>query len=199
MSAHRPRYARPDRRPRGGRVHDRRSAHRRAGDDDRHPRPDRSVRQLAQAHVAFRTPHRDGPPRTARDRTPADVPVQPAGDGVGAGPLKRKKPTRITTSTANGPVTCTSVGYGCYAFNDFATTEEEPLVNPGKEKECATTAESECGIAVASPTGRKCTEKGRRLRMGRRAGGRQRLRLHHLAQRQAAAPNVRPKSTTTSA
>jgi Tfp pilus assembly protein PilV len=59
----------------------------------------------------------------------------------------------------NSPVKCTSVGYGCFAFNERATSEEEPLVNAAKEKECATTSEGECGIVASSPTGRKCTEK----------------------------------------
>lgn len=59
----------------------------------------------------------------------------------------------------NSPVKCTSVGYGCFAFNEQATTEEEPLVAPTKEKECLTTSEAECGIVAASPTGRKCSEK----------------------------------------
>src|SRR2546430_2159922 len=40
----------------------------------------------------------------------------------------------------NSPVKCTSVGYGCFAFNEQATAEEEPLVAPAKEKECLTTA-----------------------------------------------------------
>jgi Tfp pilus assembly protein PilV len=59
----------------------------------------------------------------------------------------------------NSPVKCTSTGYGCYAFNSEATTEEEPLVSATKEKECLTTSEGECGIAAVSPTGRKCSEK----------------------------------------
>jgi Tfp pilus assembly protein PilV len=59
----------------------------------------------------------------------------------------------------NSPVKCTTVGYGCYAFNGEATGEEEPLVTAGKEKECVTTSESECGIAAASPSSRKCSEK----------------------------------------
>jgi len=59
----------------------------------------------------------------------------------------------------NSPVKCTSVGYGCFAFNERATTEEEPLVTAGKEKECLTTAEGECGIVATSPISRKCGEK----------------------------------------
>jgi hypothetical protein len=45
------------------------------------------------------------------------------------------------------PTTCTSVGYGCYAWNAESTGEEEPLVKPGKEE----------GKVYASPTARKCS------------------------------------------
>jgi Tfp pilus assembly protein PilV len=57
------------------------------------------------------------------------------------------------------PVKCTSVGDGCYAWNAESTGEEEPLVPAKEAKECVATTEKECGVAAASPTGRKCSEK----------------------------------------
>jgi Tfp pilus assembly protein PilV len=56
------------------------------------------------------------------------------------------------------PVKCTEVeAYGCFAFNEQATGEEQALVKGGKE--CANTSEKECGWLAASPAGRKCSEK----------------------------------------
>jgi prepilin-type N-terminal cleavage/methylation domain-containing protein len=58
----------------------------------------------------------------------------------------------------SSPVKCTEVeSYGCFAWNEQATGEEEALAKGGKE--CLTTSEKECGWVAASPTGRKCSEK----------------------------------------
>lgn len=56
------------------------------------------------------------------------------------------------------PVTCTSVGAGCYAWNALSTGEEEPLV-PATAGECASTPTTGCGVVAAAPTGRQCSEK----------------------------------------
>jgi Tfp pilus assembly protein PilV len=47
----------------------------------------------------------------------------------------------------------------CFAWDAEKTGEEESLVLAPKEVECASTSEKECGVASASPTGRKCSEK----------------------------------------
>jgi Tfp pilus assembly protein PilV len=58
----------------------------------------------------------------------------------------------------SSPVKCTSVGDGCYAWNAEKAGEEEALVPAVKERECASTSETECGIVSATPNGRRCSE-----------------------------------------
>jgi Tfp pilus assembly protein PilV len=48
----------------------------------------------------------------------------------------------------SSPTTCTSVGYGCYAWNAESTSVEEPLVKPELGKE---------GKVYASPAARDCS------------------------------------------
>jgi Tfp pilus assembly protein PilV len=58
----------------------------------------------------------------------------------------------------SSPVKCTEVAaYGCFAWNEEKTGEEEALVKGGKA--CLSTSEKECGWVETSPTGRKCSEK----------------------------------------
>lgn len=59
----------------------------------------------------------------------------------------------------NGTPKCTSAGDGCFAWNTESTGEEEALVPAGKNGECTVVVTSECGVASASPAGRKCSEK----------------------------------------
>jgi Tfp pilus assembly protein PilV len=55
----------------------------------------------------------------------------------------------------SSPVKCTEVeAYGCFAWNEEQTGEEEAVVKGGKA--CVTTSEKECGWVEANPTGRKC-------------------------------------------
>lgn len=55
------------------------------------------------------------------------------------------------------PVKCTSENDGCYAWNLESTGEEETLVY-AKNGECTAGVTTECGVAAASPAGRKCSE-----------------------------------------
>jgi Tfp pilus assembly protein PilV len=58
----------------------------------------------------------------------------------------------------SSPVKCTEVeAYGCFAWNEEQTGEEEALVKGGKA--CLTTSEKACGWVEANPAGRKCSEK----------------------------------------
>jgi Tfp pilus assembly protein PilV len=58
----------------------------------------------------------------------------------------------------SSPVKCTEVeAYGCFAWNEEKTGEEEALVKGGKA--CLSTSEKECGWVEANPAGRKCSEK----------------------------------------
>lgn len=55
------------------------------------------------------------------------------------------------------PAKCTSENDGCYAWNAQSTGEEETLVY-AKNGECSAGVTTECGVAAASPTGRRCSE-----------------------------------------
>jgi Tfp pilus assembly protein PilV len=59
----------------------------------------------------------------------------------------------------SSPANCTSVGDGCYAWNETNTGEEESLVPAGKNGECTVTVTTECGVVSSTPTGRKCPEQ----------------------------------------
>lgn len=52
---------------------------------------------------------------------------------------------------------CTSAE-PCFAWNENATSKEEPLALATKEVDCASKEEAGCGIAASSPVGRECSK-----------------------------------------
>jgi Tfp pilus assembly protein PilV len=57
----------------------------------------------------------------------------------------------------NSPLKCSSST--CFAWDREKTDEEEAVVMAEKSVDCAVKSETGCGLASATPTGRKCSEK----------------------------------------